>query len=176
MKNVKLIRSTGNDFLDHMWRSSTSRGHFLLAFTQGWNNVEVRGEIINDDLALIRGLRILLQPYTGPAVRLYRGEPADEHYGISWSSDRKVANHHALRRRDDRPLEGPHEGSVLLETLAPPAAIIYRLTPRETGSEREFFVDYPRLYRVAIVRRYTCDCQECRDKQCGVGKMTDSNE
>jgi hypothetical protein len=153
VKNVKLIRSTGSDFLDELWRTSTSRADFVLTFTINWGSVEIR-EAINDDLALIRGLRILLPPYTGPAVRLYRGEPPDDHGGISWTRDRKVGDLHARARRP----------SVLLETYAPPAAIIHRLTDKETGGEREYFVDYPRLPRVTIVKRYTDEYLECRDQ------------
>ena len=132
---MKLIRSTGNAFLDDLWRSSTSRSDFLLGFTQGWNSVEIRGEIVKDDLALIRGLRILLPPYTGPAVWLYRGEPAMDNCGISWSADRKVADSHARARRNasrpERPAANANSSWIIRCSTGSRS---WRVTPAIAGS------------------------------------------
>jgi hypothetical protein len=53
-----------------------------------------RGDV-KDDLALINFLRILLPPYDGPGLALYRGDSAMNRrrrtYGLSWSADREVA-------------------------------------------------------------------------------------
>ena len=50
---------------------------------------------VNDDLLLGIALKVLLPPYEGPAMRLYRGEGAYNRkyrkYGMSWSSDVAVA-------------------------------------------------------------------------------------
>src|SRR4051794_29135699 len=46
---------------------------------------------IGDDLVLLPALRVLLPPYTGGSVRLFRGDSFGNRlrrtYGMSWSSD-----------------------------------------------------------------------------------------
>lgn len=110
---------------------------------------------VGDDLLLIRALRVLLPPYRGPAVTLFRGEGArNRHrrtYGLSWTSEREVAEDFA--NRDWRTSVG---GSVLLQTRAPPAAIIcapHRLDNR--FGEREYLVDRRRLDGVTVLKRFS---------------------
>src|SRR5579863_1088564 len=63
-----------------------TRAAFLLAYDL--NGDHIRQEIGND-VALIKGLWVLLPRYKGPARRLYRGQgvigPRKRSYGISWS-------------------------------------------------------------------------------------------
>jgi hypothetical protein len=46
---------------------------------------------VGDDLLLAHALRVLLPPYTGPALKLYRGDSARNWchgtYGLSWSGN-----------------------------------------------------------------------------------------
>jgi len=79
---------------------------------------------INDDLLLIDAMRLLLAPYEGPAVTVYRGDSAHNRrrrtYGISWSSSLDVARDFAVS--GCRYYDG---GSVLIKALAPADAIVY---------------------------------------------------
>src|SRR5947209_8638512 len=75
---------------------------------------------VGDDLLTLRALRLLLPPYVGPPVKLYRGENVlkwrRRTYGMSWTADLNVA-----RRFAQRPTHVSVEGgSLLLEPLAPP--------------------------------------------------------
>jgi hypothetical protein len=109
---------------------------------------------VADDLVLIDGLRVLLPPYEGPAMTLYRGEGAWNRrrrtYGLSWSADRGVGESFAQGLWQT--CEG---GSVLLESAAPAGAII--CSPAMLGTDRdeaEYLVDRRRLARVAVLQRY----------------------
>jgi hypothetical protein len=89
-----------------------------------WTNAgdHIRSEV-NNDRVLIDGLRVLLLPYQGPALTLSRGDSAYNRkrrsYGLSWTSNRDTAETHATGIWQN--FKG---GSVLLETIAPPDAII----------------------------------------------------
>jgi hypothetical protein len=82
----------------------------------------IRGEV-NRDLILLAGLRALLPPYRGPAIRLYRGDSAYNRrhrtYGLSWTANIEVAR--AFAGGIWRTFKG---GSVVLTTLTPPDLII----------------------------------------------------
>src|SRR4029077_9200884 len=77
---------------------------------------------VGDHRALCDAARVLLPKYRGPAVHLFRGAGALERrrraYGMSWSADVAAAGRFA---EEHRVMDG---GSVLLETVAPPEAII----------------------------------------------------
>jgi hypothetical protein len=109
-----------------------------------------------DDLVLIKGLRVLLPPYCGTAkLNLYRGqgalEPRKRSYGISWSASREVAESHAQGLW--RHCRG---GSVVLQTLAAPDAVISRIGHDEDRyGEAEYLVDRRRLRRVFILEEYS---------------------
>jgi hypothetical protein len=113
--------------------------------------------------ALLDAFRVLFIPYKGPAVRLFRGAGAHEararkFYGPSWSSAIEEAGWFA------RIWQIRSGGTVVLETLAPPEAII--AAPGIDGAyfsnadgerlfdEDEYLVDGRRLGRVAVARRY----------------------
>jgi hypothetical protein len=116
-------------------------------------------------------VRLLLPKYSGVAVRLFRGTGAAERrrriYGLSWSAKIEIAQKFALERRV---MPG---GSVLLETLAVPEAIISEIDypqpfnkdeirrthpkaefPVEFHEEREYIIDRRYLNSVSLVRRY----------------------
>ena len=128
---------------------------------------------VGDHRALCNATSVLLPRYRGPAVRLFRGAGAAERrrriYGISWSADVEVADRFA---RERQVMDG---GSVVLETVAPTAAIISAVDyPKpftqeeierfkrehpdsliiEFHEEREYVVDRRRLDAVTVVRRY----------------------
>ncbi|MET4068610.1 hypothetical protein ABID58_003408 [Bradyrhizobium sp. S3.2.6] len=82
---------------------------------------DIRRGVADDDI-LLDALWNLLPRYSGPSLRLYRGEPCIDfdagRRGICWSSDRKAALIFAQGRNA---IAG---GGVLVETDAPPDAII----------------------------------------------------
>ena len=79
---------------------------------------------VGDDLALIAGLRVLLPPYTGGPVQLFRGDSAWNRrrrtYGPSWTTNIEVAGQFA----DDTPWRTCEGGSVVITTIAEPEPII----------------------------------------------------
>ena len=108
------------------------------------------------DEGVVKGIRMLLPEYEGPAVHLFRGEQFGNRrrrtYGLSWSSSADVARRFAEREAFHRTSEG---GSVLIETVAPPEAII--CAPALLGNwlnEYEYIVDRRRLSSVAVVERF----------------------
>ncbi len=121
------------------------------------NSDSIRNEIGND-LDIYDGLRSLLPRYAGPALRLYRGDSALNRrrrtYGLSWSADRAKAREFAEdRRRFWRTFKG---GSVLLETIAPPEAII--CAPALLGDhygEEEYIIDRRRLSAVKVLEHFS---------------------
>jgi hypothetical protein len=126
-----------------------------------------------------RRRRILLPPYDGPAVHLFRGAWAGERrrrsYGLCWTTDKAEAEWHAAHKQ-----QWPR-GCVVLETLAPAAAIICAVqygepltlekiarqfpgTPasaaqelidnhQDFSHEREHIVDRRHLNAVSVARR-----------------------
>jgi len=102
-------------------------------------------------VSMLKAVRTLL-PRTeviGP-VRLFRGAAAIEQkrraYGLSWTTDRAVADRFAQERRR---WDG---GSVLFEALAPPDAILHVLEHVEGYyEEAEHVVDPERLARVKVI-------------------------
>ena len=103
-----------------------------------------------DHRAVADALHVLMPRYEGCTVRLFRGASAHERrrriYGLSWSGDADVADRFA---RDWQRLD---EGGVLLETLAPPNAVIS--APGGHYHEREYLVDRRHLRGVKVVRKY----------------------
>jgi len=108
------------------------------------------------DLVFLAGLRILLPKYDGPAIRLYRGESFHNRsrrtYGLSWTAGIEVAREFAQSRLH----QTSNGGSVLLETLAPPDAIIcapFLLDNRY--AENEYIVDRRCLASVKAIERFS---------------------
>lgn len=108
-----------------------------------------------NDLILADGLRVLLPKYKGAAMRLYRGESfrnrSRRTYGLSWTACADVARAFA-ETGFYRTFEG---GSVLLETLAGPEAIICApALLNDRYSEQEYIVDRRRLALVRVIDRF----------------------
>jgi hypothetical protein len=114
----------------------------------------IRQEVGND-LVLADGLRAMLPRYTGPSVRLYRGEGAQNRrrraYGLSWSATAEAARAFASSGMYRTSVGG----SVLLETLAPTVAIICAPAALDNRyGEDEYLVDRRRLRTVRVLERY----------------------
>lgn len=116
---------------------------------------EFRKEIYAEGgyLLLANALSVLLPLYRGAAMRLWRGSTAwgrrRSVYGLAWSRSKSVAEafaRGAARRYSD--------GSVLLETVAPAAAIICAVPHSDLRDEKEVLVDYRQLTAVRVVARY----------------------
>jgi hypothetical protein len=124
------------------------------AFLSIWIQTKMLPLSVGDHQALCTALRVLLPPYPGPPLRLFRGTSADERrrrtYGISWTSDLEIADNFAQERRCW------NGGSVLLETVAPPEAIICAISQASGNlyEESEFAVDRRQLRTVKVLRRY----------------------
>src|SRR4029077_16236552 len=102
---------------------------------------------LRGDLILVDAFRRLLPRYTGPGLRLYRGELAERFhertYGVAWTSDLPVAQMFANRR------SFLNEGNgVVLEIDATPDMILAIISGL---SESEYIID-PRLIQVVRVR------------------------
>jgi hypothetical protein len=132
------------------------------AFQLLWVESRLASHCVCND-AQLDALRVLLKPYKGSSVRLFRGARAREararkFYGVCWSSDIEEADRFARRKQDTS------SGAVVLETIAQPEAIIS--APGIDGAyyedadgerlfdEREYIVDGRRLQRVTVARRY----------------------
>jgi hypothetical protein len=119
------------------------------AFIQIWIERKMSALTINDHRAMCDAARILLPPYQGLAVQLFRGASAQERrrgtYGLSWTPDIGIAEDFARRRQQ---WQG---GSVVLKTLAPPAAIICA-------------IDYPEPFTVEELKQQFKGCRRQRSR------------
>jgi hypothetical protein len=126
------------------------------AFLQLWiNSGDHLRQEVNDDLVMIRALRVLLPRYDGPAQTLYRGETAYNRkrrtYGLSWSSKLDVADHYGKSGL----CRSSVGGSVVLEVQANPDAIICAPFHHDNRyGEDEYLVDRRKLAGVKVLRHY----------------------
>jgi hypothetical protein len=71
-------------------------------------------------------LRLLLPPYEGPEIQLFRGTTVREHerarYGLSWTADIAIAEKFATGEKGIGPMTD--EVGVVLRTLALPEAVL----------------------------------------------------
>jgi hypothetical protein len=105
-------------------------------------------------MTLVKALRVLLPPYSGPGLTLYRGDSAwnrrRRSYGLSWSDTLDTAASFA---------EGPfwrsaQGGSVLLRAEVPAEGIICAPALMDNGhGEDEYLVDRRHLRRVTMLQR-----------------------
>lgn len=122
-----------------------------LAFLSCWiESGDGLRDDVNNDRALVFGLRYLLPRYSGPAITLYRGDSAFNRrrrsYGLSWSSEEAVARSFALGI-----WRSFHGGSVLLRCNAPSVAILNAV---DAGGESEFLVDRRLAGPIEVVERF----------------------
>ena len=104
---------------------------------------------------LAKALEVLLPSAGHPstqAIRLYRGTSAYERerrlYGFSWTTEIEIARTFAEARRPGNP-----GGAVLLETVAPPAAILLVREPENCYDEGEVVVNPLKLRLIRVVER-----------------------
>lgn len=112
-----------------------------------------KGSAMGSDYRALRiALQLMMPPYSGSAMRVYRGASANECrrriYGFSWTSDISIARSFALEARC---CPG---GSVLTETVAPPEAIICAVGLDGGREECEYVVDRKLLSRITVVERF----------------------
>jgi hypothetical protein len=125
---------------------------FLQVYLTSGDHIRQEG----NDLVLADGLRVLLPKYKGPAMRLYRGDSfrnrSRRTYGLSWTACADIARDFA-ETGSWRASDG---GSALLETLAPPDAIICAPALLDDRyAEKEYIVDRRRLTSVKAIERFT---------------------
>ena len=131
---------------------ATTREWFLQRFLDDGERLR---QDIDDDLLYLDALRLLLPPYSGPPVQVYRGETMDNHqqrtYGYSWSATREIALGFA-ERGYCRLATG---GSVLLSARASSDAILCApalLDDRQ--GEQEYIVDRRHLKAISVDARF----------------------
>lgn len=131
--------------------SVASRETFLTVWLRSGDHIRME---LGHDLLLTRALRVLLPPYDGQAIRLWRGETSYNRrrrtYGLSWTSEREVARAFA-----NGPAANTQGGSVLIGADVPADAII--CAPAllgDTVGEAEYLVDRRRLKGVWVAERY----------------------
>ena len=103
----------------------------------------------------VGALRLLLPPYEGPSMDLYRGDAAwtyrNHKYGLNWTPDREVAEGRAY-------IWQLHPGgAVLLQADAPKGAIIsapclLEDAPALAKVEAEYIVDHRKLRNVRVIK------------------------
>jgi hypothetical protein len=110
---------------------------------------------VDGDLTLLDALRVLLPPYNGGDVLLYRGDSFYNRkrrtYGMSWTGNRSVGESFAIK------YSSYSAGSVLLERMAPAEAIICApsLLTESFTHEDEYLIDRRRLRGVRVLERYS---------------------
>jgi hypothetical protein len=101
---------------------------------------------------MAKALRVLMpRNYSGPALPLYRGTTAGERrrhlYGFSWTARLEIARDKFAEQRSHS------SDAVVLETLAPPEAILHVRRERDYFDEDEVVVDPFRLGQVKVLAR-----------------------
>jgi hypothetical protein len=125
------------------------------AFLNVW--IESKGLLgkVRDRPVLAKALPILMPAiYHGAAIQIYRGanwqERRHRRYGFSWTRDRGVARGFAEHWQQVF-------GGVVLETLAPPDAILLVREDEDYFDEREIVIDPFRLNKVMVIERLLSD-------------------
>ncbi len=112
----------------------------------------IREQINNDDV-LRDALRVLLPPYSGPGMKLYRGENLtrwkENNIGFGWTP------HIDIGRMFAGGLNAIYTGGVLLEAYAPSEAII--AGPNEHSKsldENEYVVDLTGIGNISNIESF----------------------
>ena len=86
---------------------------------------------VGDEALLIAALRVLLPPYDGPPMELWRGQSANEPIGLSWARQHHIAMKFALYGTANvnplnlhRARTPARRNAVILHIVADPAIII----------------------------------------------------
>jgi hypothetical protein len=119
------------------------------AFLNIWIESKMLPLRVGSRRVLANALRVLMPAnYTGPPLTLYRGTSTHErrrrNYGFCWTTDAAIAANFAAHwQQPDISIE-----SVVLQTLAPPKAILLIRKPEDYYDEGEVVVDPFRLGKV----------------------------
>ena len=130
--------------------SAVSQGFQTLWTTRGHRIREQAA----DDIAMLDALRVLLPPYTGGIVTLYRGESLERwnagRLGSAWTTRRDIAEMFAGGLNAIEP-----DGGVLLATDAIAGAVIAGPNHHSVWlDEHEYVVDRRQLRAVILVERF----------------------
>ena len=141
------------------------------AFLDVWIESKMLRPNVGSHPVLAAALRVLFQcNYSGPSLTLYRGAGSNKRrcrlYGFAWTTDidvaRKFARDEAVsackataRDSANRTIEAlcPALEGVILQTLAPPEAILLSRKPEKYYGEEEVIVDPFRLGKVKVIER-----------------------
>jgi hypothetical protein len=109
---------------------------------------------VADDVGLLDALHVLLPPYSGADITLYRGESVARWrqgtFGSSWTNSKEIA---VMFERGLNAV--PPEGGVLLSTDAPAKSIITGPSRHSIYlGEHEFVVDRRKLTQVQALEMY----------------------
>jgi hypothetical protein len=122
------------------------------AFEAAWVMSKPIASLIRDRRLLAKMLKLLLPGYPGPALKIFRGtryrERRSRAYSFSWTTDVTVATAFAQQ------WIGMPGGGVVLETMAPPEAILLvRGDTKDSFVEFEVIVDPFALQSISIRER-----------------------
>ena len=128
---------------------SVSNGFHTLWTVKGHR---IREQVLNDTI-VVDALRVLLPPYDGNSLELYRGENRNRwnrmQLGIAWTKDKGIAEMFA------RGLNAIHGGGVLLSTFAPAVAIVAGPGGHSNYlGEHEYVVDRRLLSKIICLAEY----------------------
>jgi len=136
--------------LPHSAPTEVAKG-FHSVVTQRGHSIR---ESVGDDSVLLDALRILLPPYQGPPLLLYRGESTLRHrqrrHGFAWTGNVDIARMFASGLNATEP-----EGGVLLRVKASSEAIIAAPSAHSIYlGENEYTVDRRQLTGIRVVARF----------------------
>jgi hypothetical protein len=120
------------------------------------HGIGVHRQLLSDADA-VGALRLLVPPYEGPSMQLYRGDAAwtyrNRKYGLDWTPERDVAASHAYT------WQLHPGGGVLLQADASSRAIIsapflLEDAPALAKAEAQYIVDRRRLRNVRVMQKF----------------------
>ena len=133
-----------------------------VAFLSVWIESKHLPLEVGDRPTMAKAARVLFPGYTGPQLRLFRGTIRSERtrrlYGFSWTTQRDVAMRFAQQHSkipEQRATQRPdgsiaHLAGVVLETVAPPAAILLLREEEGYYDEGEVVLNPYRLGAVTV--------------------------
>jgi hypothetical protein len=141
--------------LKKMSRAPRPSRDVQMALLRAWVESKSIRMHAGDDIVVLNALRVMLPPYEGPPVTLYRGDNAlrarRDRCGMAWTRDIETARRFAQHERNLARLGG----GVVLEALAPAAAIVSAShLSGDHYDEDEFIVDRRLLRSIRTIERF----------------------
>jgi hypothetical protein len=136
------------------YASPRMQREFLAIYLE--HGIGVHRQLLSDGDA-VGALRLLVPPYSGPSMQLYRGDAAwtyrNRTYGLNWTPDRDAATSHA------HTWQLHPGGGILLQADAPSQAIIsapflLEDAPVLAKAEAQYIVDRRRLRNVRVIQEF----------------------